>query len=1105
MGKPSRLAGKGAILAVAASLTLGVFTFSTMTAAPPAQAADTVVVQNDFESTLDPWVSRGAAQLAVTDSDAHGGSSSLAVTGRTDSWNGPSINESADNPVLTPGHTYTFSAWVKLTFDSQGPSNMKFTVQHNDTSDNSQPRYDSVPPNSNGVPVNTSDWVQIGDTYTYPADSSNFVIYIEASSVNGTNPSFLVDDVLITDQSAPAGTDIWNIDFNDGTTGEWTQDGGPTLTVMDSPFDSADGKILEVANRTNSWDGIQSPTNFLQPGTTYTFSMRARVAEGSDPLSMRFVILPSYHWVEGTDTVLTTTGWTTISGTYTIPADADPTQVAVYLGTGGDNPKTTNTYYVDDISISTPSSVATPDLNLEPIKDADINFPVGVAIAGAQTQSPQSDLLIHHYDQVTANNAMKPDGWYDADKNFRMSDETKAIMDFAEANGLRVYGHNLVWHSQVPSWFYYDENGKEIPATDANKAYLTQLLHDHIFNVAKALSDQYGLFGSVGNPLVAFDVVNEVVDDGQSDGLRHSPWYDIIGPNYIELAFQYADEAFNDMYADPSVTRPIALFINEFDTEDHPDKVTALHNLISRLLSEGIPVDGVGHQFHVTLGNAVETLGQALDAFTDLPIKQAVTEFDVALSTPDVPPTTNDLAREGYYYQDAFNIFRAFDKANPSKLFSVTLWGLADDKDAGDWLVGQAPLPFDSNLQAKSAYYGIINDTDDMAPVKESANVFRLDSESPVDSSSAEWPKLPLIPLDDQGSGFKAYWQPDYVDVYVNVVDSSITIDDAITFQIGDETYTRHPLAYAGETGDFGAANTATGYVLTARFPLDPPAKQGDELPFDVQVAGATAGSLEWNTGDALGTLKLFEPLSFVAIPETAAAPTIDGVGDDAQWADAVTISTDKADSRNTTDTGATAQVKLLWKGSTLYVLMDVADPILDSSSSNTYEQDSVEIYVDRGNAKAGSYRTGLDTQLRIGANGVTSFGSTGGDSLLDYGAVEHPGVGYTIEAAVDLGDFGGAGSYEGLDFQVNDGTAGVRTAIYNWADQTQQGFNSTYHWGVGLLLPLAQAPETPTPPSEEIKTGGTSVSTSAGAGVLLGTLFLAVGAGILARRFRMI
>jgi endo-1,4-beta-xylanase len=146
---------------------------------------------------------------------------------------------------------------------------------------------------------------------------------------------------------------------------------------------------------------------------------------------------------------------------------------------------------------------------------------------------------------------------------------------------------------------------------------------------------------------------------------------------------------------------------------------------------------------------------------------------------------------------------------------------------------------------------------------------------------------------------------------------------------------------------------------------------------------------------------------------------------------------------------------------------MDVADPVIDSSGSDPWIQDSVEIYVDGGNAKNGTYRAD-DTQIRIGANGAVSFGT--GDEAAQrarvVSAVALSDGGYRVEAAIDLLSYGGLGTFQGLDFQVNDASEGARTSISNWADPTGAGYQSTAHWGVGELVEGKDAgPTPPTPP----------------------------------------
>jgi hypothetical protein len=115
-----------------------------------------------------------------------------------------------------------------------------------------------------------------------------------------------------------------------------------------------------------------------------------------------------------------------------------------------------------------------------------------------------------------------------------------------------------------------------------------------------------------------------------------------------------------------------------------------------------------------------------------------------------------------------------------------------------------------------------------------------------------------------------------------------------------------------------------------------------------------------------------------------------------------------------------------------------------------------VEIYVDAGNVKNGSYRFD-DTQIRINYNNVTSFGT--GDEAFQANRLESAtkvvAGGYVVEASISLLEAGGAGTFHGLDFQVNDASGGVRTSIRNWADPTGLGYQSTSRWGVGRLVAL--------------------------------------------------
>ncbi|RKS73799.1 endo-1,4-beta-xylanase [Motilibacter peucedani] len=837
----------------------------------------------------------------------------------------------------------------------------------------------------------------------------------------------------------PGGETVLSTDFENGL-GGWAPrgdaQGDPTVAVTDTEAHGGTHAAL-VSGRTSQGDGIgHDVTGLLTPGVTYEISAWVKFAAGSPSGNVWLSMQRTNAGTDTYDTVGQFTGvtsgqWQQVTATYQMPA-ADSARL--YFETAYPDGSTAP-FLVDDVVVK---SQATKEIqNLTPLKST-VDFPVGVAIDSRETQGAAGQLNTRHFDQLTPENHMKPEAWYDADRNFRINPEAKTLMDFAQKEHIRVYGHTLVWHSQTPAWFFQHADGTPLTTSAADKQVLRDRMRTHIDNVAKALSTGggYGLFGSSTNPVVAFDVVNEVVSDSSdyADGLRRSEWYRVLGEEFIDDAFSYADQAFNSTYAAPGTTRPVTLDINDYNTEQD-GKQQRLHALVARLIARGVKVDSVGHQFHVSLATPVSSLEKAIVAFEDLPVKQVVSEFDVTTGTP---VTQARLIDQGYYYRDAFRMFRAHAKS----IFSVTVWGLTDGRS---WRVDNgAPLLFDDDLQAKPAFFGAIDG--DLPAQQRAADVFQ--GSIPLGAAatrSPQWARLPLHPVGANAS-FQLRWEADHLTAYVTVKDASVQAADGLRFVVGGTTYT------LGRNGSGSVQGVVTevpgGYAVVAHLPVR--AALGDQVQFDVQVIDGTSTS-GWNSPGALGTLTLVEPLSYTTVVEAPTAPAVDGTVD-AAWAKATSVSTDKLISGSA---GATAKVRTLWKGSTLYVLAEVKDPVLDATGSDPWTQDSVELFVDSGNVKNGPYRYD-DTQIRINYNNVVSFGT--GDEGFQRGRLTSatkvvPG-GYVVEAAVSLLEAGGLGTFQGLDFQVNDASGGARTGIQAWADPTGQGYQTTARWGVGELVP---------------------------------------------------
>ncbi|WP_282978623.1 endo-1,4-beta-xylanase [Microbacterium barkeri] len=851
-------------------------------------------------------------------------------------------------------------------------------------------------------------------------------------------------------------------DFESGLDGWAPRDSGsgaPTVTVTDADAHAGVGAAL-IADRTSQGSGIiRDVTGVLIPGETYDLTAWVRFAPGQPADAVWASMARTTAGATSYDTIAqhaaaTDTGWTQLSARFTMGA-AESAQLYFETAYGGTN---TSDLLVDDIVVT---PVGDPQVeDAVPLKDT-VDFPVGVAIDSRETTGAAAELLTRHFDQITPENHMKPEAWYDADRVFTPHPEAIALMDFARDEGLRLYGHVLVWHGQTPAWFFEHDDGTPLTNSEADQAILAERMRTHIFAVAEYLSSGWGAFGAE-NPLVALDVVNEVIDDGAqyADGMRRSRWYDVLGEEFVDLAFQYADEAFNHVYAADGADRPVTLFINDYNTEQagKQDRYAAL---VDRLLARGVPVDGVGHQFHVSLSTPVSALAGALDRFADVGVTQAVTELDVTTGTP---VTDALLVDQGYYYRAVFDAFRE----RAGELFSVSVWGLTDGRS---WRVDSgAPLLFDDALQAKPAFHGAAGG--ELPPPARSASVFQ--GAVPLDADAASdvaWRQLPLHEAGD-AARFQLRWDADRLTVFVEV-DDTTPGDDRVVLSWNDET-ADVPRGGGAEV-EAVVSETATGYAVVAALPLA--AAEGDSVLFDVRVVDDGSPRGGWSAEGTQGSLALVGPLAYAEVPEAASAPVIDGAPDDV-WADAATVATDiQVDG----EAGATAQARLLWRDDVLYVRAEVADPVVDVSGVDPWIQDSVEIYVDAGNAKNGAYRA-QDMQLRVNADGVVSFGAgdeAAQDARTDTAAARTE-TGYVVEAAIRLDGAGGPGTFQGLDVQVNDAAAGARTGIRNWADPTGLGYQSTARWGVVQLVTAPQEPSITVPAGAQA--GAETVVTVTGA-----------------------
>lgn len=1032
---------------IAATISVGGLLAALLTIAPlQASAQEPVsVLSNDFEdATTQGWFGRGAAQVVASDAAANSGTYSLLTTGRADTWQGPGLDVL---PILQPGVPYQINASVRLV---DAPSaNLHLTVQRTPTGGDTA--FERV---ASSVTVTDGGWTQIGGAYSFTSEANDELqLYLESDD---PAVSFYLDDVTITTTESP-GEVVAATDFEDGTQQGWGPRGDATAApTQDDAF--AGGWSLLTTGRTETWNGPSfTLTNLVEPGTTYGFTLWLKLAPGEEPAELR---VSAQTDADGTssfqnltpNTEVTADDWVEFTGTFTPAGPAD----AYHLY--AESASSLASFYLDEFVLT---GQAPPEIEDIPgLRDvlAD-HFPMGVAIDSRETAGASAELLNRHFNQITAENHMKPEAIQPTEGEFTF-EAADQLVAFADANNLRVYGHTLLWHSQTPDWFFQDANGDPLTGDDpADRDLLLSRMEAHI----QAIADHYG------DRMWAWDVVNEAIDSGQPDGLRRSLWYEIIGPDYLAHAFQFAREAFGP---------DVKLFLNDFNTE-FPDKREAMFEVVEGLLADGVPIDGVGHQLHLNLVRPPSLVDDTLTRFEELPVIQAVTELDVAIqesANESFPaPPEDRVVRQGYYFRDLFDILRAHSDV----LESVTAWGLHDGRS---WLRDretprpwEAPLFFDDRLQSKPAYWGVV-DPDQLPHFPQGLNVaggtVTVDGEREV-----EWQLLkPTVLRAGEGgaadTGFQLRWDADHLYVLVEVADAMVDAGDVVEFYV-DDTNAKAGEYQAGDahyligrdgstTGDPAASAvtaTADGYQVEAALPLATPGELGRDVGFDIRITdGQTGERVSWSDQSheqdtdtsRWGTLSLIEAVDHVEIPHTTGTLAVDGEIE-AAWDTAATVRTDVL-VEGSAD-GAKADVRLLWDEQRLYVLAEVTDPQLDAGSSNPWEQDSVEIFVDPANAKNGPFLR-EDGQYRINFENAQSISGeldAIGENLNSAAAVTE--TGYLIEATVELPTAPSVGSFIGLELQVNDGTDGVRTAVHTWHDPTGQSFQNTTRWGVARLV----------------------------------------------------
>ncbi len=302
------------------------------------------------------------------------------------------------------------------------------------------------------------------------------------------------------------------------------------------------------------------------------------------------------------------------------------------------------------------------------IKDAfKDDFLVGAAINVPllKGEDPKADSIVAlHYNSIVPENCMKSMEIH-PEKDRYFWDEADAYVQYGQDHDMAVIGHCLVWHAQLSPWFPYDDNGEYV-----DKEEMKARMKDHIQTVV----------GRYKGKIKGWDVVNECIEDDGS--WRHTPFYDILGEEFLPLAFQYAHEA------DPDAE----LYLNDYSMYK-PAKRDKYVEIIKDLKNRGIRIDGMGMQSHIGYESDdpdLEEYQKVIDAISATGVKLMITELDISALpfvmqgantdanfelTEELNPFPNGLSEErAKEWNKRAADLMAFYKKNADKIDRVTCW-----------------------------------------------------------------------------------------------------------------------------------------------------------------------------------------------------------------------------------------------------------------------------------------------------------------------------------------------------------------------------------------------------------------------------------------------
>ena len=477
----------------------------------------------------------------------------------------------------------------------------------------------------------------------------------------------LVSTAFILPSQAFCQSVLLNGSFEEGFT-NWINLTGTGVASFTLSLDKTDGlqsiKAEVTTLGTNPWD-IQS-INLgwnANRGKEYKITLQAKAVVAGTTIKL---VNQDTSYNEKSLTL--TTDWKEYTWIYT-PVESSLQFKVQYPQLG--------TFFVDDIKIietvPTPFTPAKDSLKVLAAK-CGILFGTAVNDGALQTEANYINTIKQQYSILTPENVMKMEVIKPTENGVYQFAAADRLVDFATANKMKVRGHTLVWHSQVPQW---------VTNKTWTKASLLAYLKDYITVVV----------GRYKGKISEWDVANEFVSDDAGNPLRNSVWITTIGVEVLDSAFKWAHAV------DPNAK----LFYNDYSAETMDAKSNKVYDLVNGLKTRKAPINGVGFQMHRSYNETssfFSEMDKNVKRIAALGLKVAVTELDLYVP---LPSNSTTLATQAKTYAQVLRIALQ----NKPTIETIVTWGFTDKyswiPDFYKGANGDA-LPFDASYNAKPAF-----------------------------------------------------------------------------------------------------------------------------------------------------------------------------------------------------------------------------------------------------------------------------------------------------------------------------------------------------------------------------------------------------------------